>query len=404
MLLPLSVTISPMKKIVVLGCGLVGSVIARDLATDPDIEATAVDFSEKNLAALGDEPRIRLHRANLSRPSEIMGAVREADAVVGALPGRLGLAMLEAVIAAGKPIADISFAPEDPLALEEPARESGVTAVVDCGVSPGLSNLAIGRAASKLSRVESAVIYVGGLPAERHWPYEYRIVFSATDVIEEYTRPARLVENGRIVVKEALSEVELIDFPGIGTLEAFNTDGLRTVIATVPAAQMKEKTLRYPGHAERMRMLRETGFFSGEPMECGAARVAPRAVSEALLFRAWQRPPGEPELTVLRVTVEGEKGGAPRRLLYELLDRTDPATGTTSMARTTGFPCAIVARMLARGEYREPGIRPPELLGKIPALYDRLTGELRVRGIDFKEREEEIGAEGESSGFPRSRE
>ncbi len=212
----------------------------------------------------------------------------EADAVVGALPGRLGFAMLETVIAAGKPIADISFSPEDLLSLDALAREKGVTAVVDCGVSPGISNLAVGRAAAALDEVDEVTIFVGGLPADRRRPFGYAIVFSATDVIEEYTRPARVVENGRVVTREALSEVETIEVPGVGTLEAFLTDGLRTLLSTVRARSMKEKTLRHPGHADAMRALRDGGFFEMERVEAGGVSVSPRAVTEKLLGRAWK--------------------------------------------------------------------------------------------------------------------
>jgi saccharopine dehydrogenase-like NADP-dependent oxidoreductase len=226
-----------MKKVVVLGCGLVGGVMVRDLAKDSELAVVAVDVAEGNLDRLG-LPDIEKRRVDLSDTKAIAATVSDADVVVGAVPGRLGFAMLRTVIEAGKSISDISFFPEEALALDELAKEKGVAAVVDCGVSPGLSNLAIGRAASRLAEVDDVVIYVGGLPVVRHWPYEYRSVFSPTDVIEEYTRPARLVENGQIVVREALSEVELLDFPGVGTLEAFNTDGLRSVIATVKGRNM----------------------------------------------------------------------------------------------------------------------------------------------------------------------
>ncbi len=374
-----------MTRIAVLGCGLVGSAIVRDLVSDPDISVTACDVSEENLGHVASLPRVEPLRADLSRRDEIERAVRQADGAVGAVPGALGFAMLETVIRSGKPIADISFSPESPLELDAIAREKGVTAVVDCGVSPGLSNLAVGRAASKLDQVDDAVIYVGGLPVERRWPYEYRIVFSATDVIEEYTRPARLVEGGRIVVKPALSEVEPVDFPGLGTLEAFNTDGLRTLLETVTATNMREKTLRYPGHAERMRMLRETGFFDENPIEVRGTSIVPRALTERLLFRAWKRGESEEELTVLRVEVEGTAGEETRRYEYALLDRTDAATGETSMARTTGFPCAIMARMLARGDFRSPGIVPPERFAADERVYEHLVAELARRGVLFRE-------------------
>jgi saccharopine dehydrogenase-like NADP-dependent oxidoreductase len=379
-----------MKKIAVLGCGLIGNVIARDLASDPDIAVTVFDRSEEALARLAAVPRIATAAADLSSADSIRRAVAPADVVVGAVPGFLGRNMLKAVIAAGKPIADISFAPEDPLDLDADARAAGVTAVVDCGVSPGLSNLAAGRAAARLDEIESLAIYVGGLPVVRRWPYEYAIVFSATDVIEEYTRPARVIENGRLVVKPALSEIEKLDFEHVGTLEAFLTDGLRTVLSTVPARNMKEKTMRYPGHAELMRAFRETGFFGEEPVEVRGGRVAPRDLTERLLFAAWKLPAGQAEVTVLRVVVEGSRNGRSERQVFDLLDRTEEATGTTSMARTTGFPCAIVARMLASGEFADPGIRALEHLGRSEAASARLVADLRARGVEWKERTESI--------------
>jgi lysine 6-dehydrogenase len=377
-----------MKKVTVLGCGLVGFLMVRDLALDGEYEVVVADLAEENLARAREFPRVTARRADLSSRGEIETVIETADVVVGAVPGRLGLAMLETVIEAGKPIADISFAPEDPLGLDERAKAAGVTAVVDCGVSPGLSNLAIGRAASQLDEVDDVVIFVGGLPAVRYWPFEYRSVFSPTDVIEEYLRPARFIEGGEIVVREALSEVELIDFPGIGTLEAFNTDGLRTVMSTVRGRNMKEKTLRYPGHAERMRMLRETGFFSDQPVRAGGVEVVPRRLTETLLFDNWQRPEGEDELTLLQVTVSGRSGGEAKTFTYHLLDRTDHETGATSMARTTGFPCVIMARMLAEGRYRSPGVRPPELFGGDEPLWLEMLEQLGARGVDLVETRE----------------
>jgi lysine 6-dehydrogenase len=379
-----------MKKIAVLGCGLIGNVIARDLASDPGIDVTVFDRSEEALARLASVPRITTGTTDLGDADSIRRAVASADVVVGAVPGFLGRNMLRSVISAGKPIADISFAPEDPLDLDDEARSAGVTAVVDCGVSPGLSNFAAGRAAARFDAIESLSIYVGGLPAVRRWPYEYAIVFSATDVIEEYTRPARVIENGRVVVKPALSEIEKLDFEHVGTLEAFLTDGLRTVLSTIPARHMKEKTMRYPGHAELMRAFRETGFFDETPIDVRGVRIAPRDVTERLLFSAWKLPPGHAELTVLRVVVEGTRGGGSERLVFDLLDRTDAATGTTSMARTTGFPCAIVARMLASGEFTDPGIRALEHLGRNETASARLVAELRARGVEWRETSSEI--------------
>ena len=379
-----------MPKYAVLGCGLIGKVIARDLAADADAHVTVFDRSEGALEHLSGNPRIATATADLSDAAVIARAVTPSDVVVGAVPGFMGRNMLRAVIAAGKPIADISFAPEDPLDLDAEAKDKGVTAVVDCGVSPGLSNLAAGIAAARLETIESLTIYVGGLPVVRRWPYEYAIVFSATDVIEEYTRPARVVEDGKIVVKPALSEIEKLDFDGVGTLEAFLTDGLRTVLSTIPARNMREKTMRYPGHAELMRAFRDTGFFSDAPVALRGGSVRPRDLTERLLFAAWKLPEGEREMTVLRVIVEGILAGKAERHVFDLLDRTDVDRGTTSMARTTGFPCAIVARMLASGEFADPGVRALEHVGRDAAAAKRLIDALLARGVSWNERREAI--------------
>lgn len=378
-----------MQRVTVLGAGLVGSLIARILAADGRFEVLVCDRSEEALGKLAGLQRIAKARVDFAHQASIAKAVEFADVVVGAVPGFLGHAMLRTVLEAGKPVADISFAPEDPLALDALAKEKGAVAIVDCGVSPGLSNLACGRAASRLESIDSIVISVGGLPFRRVPPWEYRIVFSATDVIEEYTRPARLVEDGRLVTKPALSEVTPFEVPGVGTLEGFLTDGLRTVLTTVKARNLREQTLRWPGHAERIGILRDSGFFRDEPVEAGGVRVAPRAVAEALLFEMWKKPEGEEEFTVLRVESRGIRGGRSARLVHDLFDRTDVATGATSMARTTGFPCVIAAELLASGRFHEPGVHPPEALGGRDDLFAAFVDGLATRGVAFSETEED---------------
>ena len=201
------------KKAIVLGCGLVGATMARDLAADPKLDVTVIDVSRKNLDKLSRTPAIRTIQADLGSPDRIKTAIADFDLVVGAMPSALGFAALRAVIESGKPYADISFMIEDATALDALAKQHSVTAVVDCGVAPGLANMIIGHCHAKLDVTENVVFYVGGLPKERHWPYEYKACFAPFDVLEEYTRPARLVENGRVVVRPALSDPELIDFP-----------------------------------------------------------------------------------------------------------------------------------------------------------------------------------------------
>lgn len=369
-----------MPEILVLGGGLVGRVIARDLAREQDFHVTVADAAPATRARLEAEG-LATAALDLTDGAAVRRAVAGADVVVGAAPGHMGFRLLRLVIEAGKPYADIAFMPEDALELDGLARERGVTAVVDCGVAPGLSNLLCGRAEHEFDQVERMLILVGGLPKRRVWPFEYRVVFSAVDVIEEYTRPARWVEHGRLVTRPALTDVELVDLPRVGTVEAFNTDGLRSLATTLHAPFMKEKTLRWPGHAEKMRMLREAGFLSLEPVEVAGARVRPYDLTTRLLFDAWRLGQGEVDLTVMRVEATGTAGGARRTRTWDLYDEADPATGFHSMARTTGFPCAIVARMLARGELVRPGVQPPERLAGDDRVFRGVMDGLAERGV-----------------------
>ncbi|MBA7620109.1 Lysine 6-dehydrogenase [subsurface metagenome] len=372
-------------RAIVLGCGLVGGLIAKDLAKDKDFQVTVADIDEKKLEKLAKEAGIQGIKADLSDSEAIKKIVADKDVVIGAVPGFLGFNMLRSVIKAGKNIIDISFMAEDTLSLDELAKKKGVTAVVDMGVAPGMSHMIVGYVNSLLDETESATILVGGLPVIREWPYEYKIAWSPKDVIEEYIRPARLIEGGKIVEKPALSDLELVNLPKIGTLEAFNTDGLRSLLYTIKIPSMKEKTLRYPGYAEKMRMLRETGFFSDIPIEVGGAKVKPIDLTAKLLFPKWELEEGEEELTVMRVIVQGEKKGKRLCYTYDLLDYYDKNEKTTSMSRATGFPCAIMARLVAQGEFQYLGICPPEYIGREHEAYKKVMKELEKRNIFYKE-------------------
>ncbi len=378
-------------RVAVLGGGLVGGVIARDLARDGEFEVTVADLSEGTLNRFREVAGITPLQADLADPAAIRRAVAGHDLVVGAVPGHMGFATLREVIAAGAPVVDISFFPEDALALDALARERGVCAVVDCGVAPGCSNLILGRMESELEPVERFVCYVGGLPVERTWPWEYKAPFSPADVIEEYTRPARYVANGAVVTMPALSEPELVEFPGVGTLEAFNTDGLRSLLATVKAPFMVEKTMRYPGHIEKIKVLRESGFFRAEPVMVGGVPVRPLDLAARLLFPLWQFAPGEEDITAMRVIVDGTSAGRRVRRTFEMLDRYDPTTGTSSMARTTGYTCAAGVRLLARGLWGRKGVSPPEFLGRERSCYEFMMAQLAARGVVFGERVEPLG-------------
>jgi lysine 6-dehydrogenase len=377
-------------RIIVLGAGLVGGAMARDLAADRDFEIVVADVDPANLDRLKDDSRIQRTKADLSDPTTLSGLVKDSDLVVGALPGHMGFRALRTVIESGKDIVDISFFPEDAFELDHLAKERKVTAVVDCGVAPGCSNLILGYMASVLEETESFSCYVGGLPKIRTWPYEYKAPFSPSDVIEEYNRPARFVENGKVVTKPALSEIELLDLPGVGTLEAFNTDGLRSLIKTMKVPHMKEKTMRFPGHAEKMRMLREAGFFGQKPLSVGGVDVRPLDLTSKLLFSIWKLDEGEEDFTVMRIEVEGKKDGTRKRFVFDLLDHYDKKTRTLSMARTTGYTCTTVARLLARKKFRHVGICPPEFLGQDHECYRSIMDGLKEKGINFQEKVEEL--------------
>lgn len=371
------------RHAVILGGGMVGSAMAMDLARDPGLRVTVVDAREEALARVRDKHGVAGRRSDLGDPKAVQSAVADADIVLGALSSVIGLQTLRAVIEAHKPYVDISFMADDAMQYDALARQHGVVAVVDCGVAPGMSNLLAGYAAHVLSPCEHIDIMVGGLPAERRWPYEYKAGFSPHDVIEEYVRPSRIVEGGQIVIKEALSEPELVDFPGLGTLEAFNTDGLRSLATTLKVPHMRERTLRYPGHIELMRVLRETGFFNKEPITVKGATVRPLDVTAALLFPKWTFEEGEADLTVMRVEATGKKDGQRVQLRWDLFDRYDLQTGYRSMSRTTAFPATIVARRVLDGRINTPGVLPPEKLAALPGLVDDIFAQLGERGVRY---------------------
>ena len=372
-----------MLHVVVLGAGRVGGAMALDLASE--FRVTVADRSEAALARMAARG-LAVRTADLAASEGVKAAVADADLVVGAVPGFMGFATAQAVLEAGKALVDISFFNEDCFRLDALAQAQGVTAIVDCGIAPGCHNIILGDLARQWDKVTSFECLVGGLPVVRSWPYEYQAGFSPIDVIEEYTRPSRYVKDGRIVTFPALSEPELIEFDGLGTLESFNTDGLRSILHTYPEIpDMKEKTLRYPGHIEKMRMLRESGFFGKDPIQVGGVSVSPLDLTTALLFPLWQMHEGDEDFTVMRVTVAGEVAGQPVRKVFSLLDRYDRTTGTTSMARTTGYTCTAAVRLLASGGFTRKGISPPEFLGQEPGAWDFIRADLAKHNVIFTE-------------------
>ncbi|HPB59586.1 MAG TPA: saccharopine dehydrogenase C-terminal domain-containing protein [Candidatus Saccharicenans sp.] len=374
-------------KIIVLGAGLVGKAIALDLASEPEFSLTSVDLRPEALAELASAG-IKVISQDISQSEATKDLVSDYDLVINAVPGYLGFQSLKACLEAGRNVVDISFFPENPFELDSLAKGQNITAAVDCGVAPGLSNILAGYGLSQLDKAYSVIIYVGGLPVIRKWPFEYKAVFSPVDVIEEYLRPARCLENGQLVIKPALSEPEFLEFEKLGTLEAFITDGLRTMIETLTVPEMVEKTLRYPGHREKMLALRQAGFFSEQPVEIAGQKIRPVDLSAKILFPRLNVEAGEEDLTILRVIISGEKDGQPLRLTYDLFDRFDRKSGIHSMARTTGYTATAVARAVARGLIKKHGIIAPEYLGLEPEVFNFIRKELLNREIVIKEKKE----------------
>ncbi len=372
-------------RVLVFGSGLIGRAMAADLAAEKSFDVAVADISKDNLGKIPSSLPIRKLSADLSDGARISSLLAGCDLVVNAVPGFMGTSTLKEIITAGVNVVDIAFSPEDPFDLDALAKEKNVTAIVDCGVAPGMSNVLAGHVETLLDTTDTIVIYVGGLPVIREWPFEYKAGFSPIDVIEEYTRPARYVENGVLIVRPALSDPELITFPGIGTLEAFNSDGLRTLVATMHVPTMREKTLRYPGHIEKIRVLRESGFFDRTELDVRGVKVRPIDVAAALLFPRWELRDGDRDFTVMRVIAEGTKDGKKIRYLYDLLDYHDEQSGIHSMARVTGYTATSVVRLLSRGLFNRKGISPPEYLGREAECVRFIMDELNRKGIRYRE-------------------
>lgn len=369
------------KKIIVLGCGLVGRAIAIDLARDHDV--TSADLNEDALGVVRVKG-VNTIKADLAKEEQVKKIVNGFDLVVGAVPGFMGFKTVKAVIEAGKNMVDISFFPEDPFELDEIARAKNVTIVTDCGVAPGMGNIILGYHHKRME-VNSYECLVGGLPVEREWPFEYKAVFSPIDVIEEYVRPARYVQNNSVVIREALSDAELVHFDGIGTLESWNSDGLRSLIKTMAGIpNMIEKTLRYPGCIEYLRVMRDAGFFSYEPVDVNGVSVRPIDVTAKLLFPRWKLKPGEREFTVMRIKIKGIEDGRNKQYTYNLLDFTDSESSTLSMARTTGYTCNAAVNLVLSGKFSRKGLCPPEYLGEDEGNFAGVIDYLKDRRVHYK--------------------
>lgn len=351
-------------KILVLGAGNVGRAAAWDLAKD--FEVYVGDVDTKKLEAL------REFATPLKVNAQDFGALVETmkgfELVVGALPGRFGYTSVKAAIKAGVDMVDVSFMPENPLELRDEAEKAQVTIVFDAGFAPGLSHVLMGRIWGELDTLDSGRIWVGGLPKEPKPPLYYRITWSPKDLIEEYTRPARVIRGGAVNTLDPLGETRKITLNG-QEFEAFPSDGLRSLLESVRAGTLEEWTLRWPGHLERMKVLRELGFFKEEYLDFTLKVIAPLMDYES------------PDFSIMLVEGVGSKDGEQERISYFLYD--EEREGFTSMSRVTGFTAAIIARIVGEGSCVY-GVISPEILGMRQDTFSRIYNEVLERGITLR--------------------
>jgi lysine 6-dehydrogenase len=377
-------------KVLVLGSGNIGSVAAEDIAQS--IGSTEITVADKD-ASIAKNVANRIGESNVSwihldaaNRSQLIRALKDFDLAMGFLPGNLGYRLMEACIEARKDLVDVSYIAEDPLRLNRAAARAGITIVPDCGLAPGISNLLVGHAFEKLDETEAVHIMVGGLPEKPIPPLGYTITWSPDSLIDEYTRKAVIIRQGRRVQMEALQGVESIEFAKVGKLEAFFTDGLRTLLHTIDGVDdMWEKTLRYPGHAEKIKLLEALGFFKEEKIKVEGVEVSLRKLTAKVLEQALHKPDVK-DFVVLKVEVCGTENGEKTGYTYHLFDQCDENRGITAMARTTAYPMSIVAQLILTGGIEENGVVPPEKLGMKNHVFTMFMNGLEKRGISIVEK------------------
>ncbi len=353
-------------KVLVLGAGNVGSAAAYDLSGEFDVWVG--DVSEERLKAV--EGFANTVKVDVTDFQGLVETMDKFDLVASAVPGRFGFSVLKAGVEAGVDVVDVSFMPEDPWELHDEAESRGVALVVDAGFAPGLSHMFLGDIYSRMDELDEGIIRVGGLPKEPRGPLFYRITWSPYDLIEEYRRPARLIRGGRIVEVDPLSEITPVELRGF-EFEEFPSDGLRTALRTIKAERLEERTLRWRGHLEKMKVLRELGFFDEENVDFTLRVIGPLMRYES------------PDFSIMQVLGRGVRNGKAVEIEYFLYDE---EREFTSMARVTGFTLAQVVRLAAERKCTV-GVIPPELIGMRGDAFALVLRGLKKRGILIERRE-----------------
>lgn len=377
-------------KILVFGAGNIGKAIVYDLIQDSKLTKLGiVDIDKQKLMELSErfrDNRIQVYLENIFNLSKISEITREYDIISSVVPGSIGKQALTVAISSKKHIIDTSYMPEDPFIFDNQAKTSGIIIVPDCGVAPGLSNLLVGFATSFFSYINKVEIIVGGLPMDPMPPLYYRCTWSINDLFEEYLRPARYILNGKLQSVNPLDTIETLQLQPFGTFEAIITDGLRTLLRTIQAKNMIEKTIRYPGHLSKIKILRDLGFFSQKVILIDNMKIIPYkftvAVLEDVMISHDVR-----DVLIMRVNIEGSRNNEIKTLQFDVYDEYDDSTNLTAMARTTGFTNALITRVIYRdSKALEKGVIPVEILGKNDAIFDFVINELKRRGISISKK------------------
>ena len=379
-------------EILVLGGGLQGSACAFDLLDQKDVSRVTVADAEPGprVDFLPEDPRLAFTETDFSDRDLVGELMQRHDVALSAAPYYFNAPLARLAVDAGCDFSDLGGNTEivfEQLELDGEAREAGCTVVPDVGLAPGMADVLAAEGVRRLDRADRVAMYVGGLPQHPHPPLGYQVVYSLEGALDYYTTPSWIIRDGERRRIDALAEVEPVEFGELGELEAFHTGGGASILPwrlEGKVDRLEYKTLRYPGHAQIMRAIRELGLLSEEPVSLDGRTVVPRHVFIACAEPKLTRP-GEPDLVALRVVAEGRRDGRDVRLVWELLDFEDERTGITAMMRCTGYTLSVVGLMLARDEISEPGVHLPD--EAVPT--DRYLEEMAGRGVEVRHREEE---------------
>jgi len=387
-----------MKVLVLGGTGIQGSAVAQDMVrkggvTDVVIAARRKEALQHTASWLKSE-KLKTECVDVSDKDRLVKLMKEGefDVVVSSVPWRVAITPLEASVEAGVDFLDFGLYQnlafdENISKFDEKAKNAGITVVPSCGVAPGLTNMLAGYGASKLDEVEKIHIFVGGIPERPQPPLGYRTVWSLEGVWTEYVGKCRIIRDRKMEEVDAASGLESLDFPPLGKLQAIYTDGIGTLLHSYREPFLKgvqevyEKTLRWPGHIEKIYALRECGLLDTEPIKVDGVEISPRKFLTTLLNPKLKLGEDERDITALRVDVIGKKEGSDAKYVSHMIDYRDMKTGVISMARTTGYTGSIVAQMMCQGKIKEKGVVMPEKLGADEALFGEMLGEYSKRNI-----------------------